>query len=63
MNWHEMTTGQRDEAMMVYIREGEAAFLDGAYDVQCPYRYDKQEAIWWRRGFGNARLGEVLSRK
>ena len=63
MSWHELTCGQRDEIMRQYLTEGESAFRDGKDVADCPHRSDKQEAIWWRRGFGNARLGAVLDSK
>lgn len=63
MNWHEMTCGERDELMRQYLSEGQQSFTSGGNISECPYREDKQEAIWWRRGFGNAMLGACLDRQ
>lgn len=60
MNWHELTCGERDALMRGYLIEGEKAYSDYKQITDCPYREDKQEAVWWRRGFGNARLGALL---
>lgn len=63
MNWHEMTCAERDEVMRSYLMEGEDAFKSGRAIEDCPHRSDRQEAIWWRRGWGNARLGSLLDTK
>lgn len=63
MSWHELTVSQRDEIIRDHISQGEQAFLDNKEIHDCPHRSDKQEAIWWRRGFGNARLGALLDNK
>ncbi len=60
-SWHELTCGERDALMRGYLIEGEDAFKSGRTVDDCPHRADKQEAVWWRRGFGNARLGASIN--
>lgn len=62
-NWSDMTVHQRDELMRRYMAEGEDAFTKCSGVAQCPHKNDSQEATWWRRGFGNAKLGSLIGNK
>jgi ribosome modulation factor len=60
-DWHEMTVSERDALMRQFTLEGERAALADDNIKNCPYRSSDQRAIWWRRGFGNAKLGAQLA--
>lgn len=59
--WHLLSVHERDKITREYIAQGEAAYVAGGKLAECPYRADKQEAIWWRRGFGNAVMGAQIA--